>query len=86
MAPLPYAVPDIQDNPDGWGPCAVPDHLKDVPFAPFSKGDKLGKAADWTQQAYQRNQGACSAAPSYRPGVLASIPGMQLAGLLQTHH
>lgn len=36
----------------------MPEHLKDVPFAPFSKGDKLGKAADWTQQAYQRNQGA----------------------------
>ncbi|KAF8066359.1 EIF3D [Scenedesmus sp. PABB004] len=54
---LPYSVPDIQDNPDGWGPCSVPEHLKDVPFAPFSKSDKLGKAADWTQQAYQRNQG-----------------------------
>jgi hypothetical protein len=53
--PLPYAVPEIQDNPEGWGPCNVPEHLKDVPFAPFSKGDKLGKAADWTQQAYQKN-------------------------------
>lgn len=53
--PLPYAVPEIQDNPEGWGPCSVPEHLKDVPFAPFSKGDKLGKAADWTQQAYQKN-------------------------------
>lgn len=55
--PLPYSVPEIQDNPDGWGPCTVPEHLKDMPFAPFSKGDKLGRAADWTQQAYQRNQG-----------------------------
>lgn len=64
MAPLPYGVPDIQDNPDGWGPCAVPEHLKDVPFAPFSKGDKLGKAADWTQQAYQRNQGRFGANPA----------------------
>jgi translation initiation factor 3 subunit D len=56
--PLPYGVPDIQDNPDGWGPCSVPEHLKDMPFAPFSKGDKLGKAADWTQQAYQKFPGA----------------------------
>lgn len=55
---LPYAVPDIQDNPDGWGPCTVPEHLKDLPFAPFSKSDKLGRAADWTQQAYQKYQGA----------------------------
>lgn len=59
--PLPYAVPEIQDNPDGWGPCNEPEHLKDVPFAPFSKGDKLGKAADWTQQAYQKYPGAFDA-------------------------
>ncbi|KAF6253322.1 eukaryotic translation initiation factor 3, subunit 7 [Scenedesmus sp. NREL 46B-D3] len=62
--PAPTAMPNIQDNPDGWGPCAVPDHLKDVPFAPFSKTDKLGKAADWTQQAYQRNQGRYGANPA----------------------
>jgi hypothetical protein len=55
--PLPYGVPEIQDNPDGWGPCSEPEQLKDVPFAPFSKSDKLGKAADWTQQAYQKYPG-----------------------------
>eukprot|EP00775_Hariotina_reticulata_P000366 gene366-601_t len=55
--PLPYSVPDIQDNPDGWGPAAVPEQLKDLPFAAYNKSDKIGKAADWTQQAYQKYQG-----------------------------
>lgn len=52
-----FAVPAICENCDGWGPTTVPDHLKDVPFAPFGKGDKLGKASDWTQSAYQKNYG-----------------------------
>ena len=56
--PLPYPAPEVCENDDGWGPCTVPEHLKDVPFAPFSKGDKLGRAADWTQQAYQKFPGA----------------------------
>ena len=56
--PLPYAAPQVEENDDGWGPSTVPEHLKDVPFAPFSKGDKLGRAADWTQQAYQKFPGA----------------------------
>lgn len=66
--PLPYAVPEIQDNPEGWGPTSEPEHLKDVPFAPFSKGDKLGKAADWTQQAYQKYPGAVRACHGIRQG------------------
>lgn len=52
-----------------WGPSDdVPQLLRfsDVPYAPFSKSDKLGKAADWnvdqakekekTKQLYQRGQ------------------------------
>lgn len=35
----------------------MPEHLKDVPFAPFSKGDKIGRAADWTASAYQKYPG-----------------------------
>lgn len=55
---LPLAlVSAVTDNADGWGPCSVPEHLKDVPFAPFGKGDKLGRASDWTQAAYQKNYG-----------------------------
>eukprot|EP00955_Chlamydomonas_euryale_P007280 77239-Chlamydomonas_euryale.AAC.1 len=47
----------VEDNNDGWGPSAVPERLKDVPFAPFSKGDKIGRAADWNASAYQKYPG-----------------------------
>jgi Eukaryotic translation initiation factor 3 subunit 7 (eIF-3) len=60
-APRPFTL-EVEDNPDGWGPTTVPERLKDVPFAPFNKGDKLGKASDWTQQAYQKYSGKSMAA------------------------
>jgi translation initiation factor 3 subunit D len=56
--PLPFQVPDVADNADGWGPSTVPPSLNDVPFAPFGKGDKIGRAADWTASAYNKYQGA----------------------------
>ncbi|TFK07315.1 tRNA pseudouridine(38/39) synthase [Platysternon megacephalum] len=48
-----FMTPVIQDNPSGWGPCAVPEQFKDMPYQPFSKGDRLGKVADWTGATYQ---------------------------------
>uniref|UniRef100_A0A3P9HEB7 Eukaryotic translation initiation factor 3, subunit D n=1 Tax=Oryzias latipes TaxID=8090 RepID=A0A3P9HEB7_ORYLA len=48
-----FQAPVIQDNPSGWGPCAVPEKFKDMPYQPFSKGDRLGKVADWTGATYQ---------------------------------
>lgn len=54
---VPFPVPAVVDNPDGWGPSTVPEHLKDMPFAPFNKGDKLGRVADWTQGAYGQKYG-----------------------------
>uniref|UniRef100_A0A672YMQ5 Eukaryotic translation initiation factor 3 subunit 7 n=1 Tax=Sphaeramia orbicularis TaxID=375764 RepID=A0A672YMQ5_9TELE len=48
-----FNAPVIQDNPSGWGPCAVPEKFKDMPYQPFSKGDRLGKVADWTGATYQ---------------------------------
>lgn len=38
-----FVSPQIQDNPDGWGPCCVPTAFKDIPYQPFSKGDRIGK-------------------------------------------
>lgn len=36
---------------DGWGPPVTTDTtLNGVPYAPFSKGDKLGRMADWTAE------------------------------------
>lgn len=53
--PASFPVPAVLENDDGWGPSSsVPEHLADVPFAPFSKGDKLGRASDWTQSAYNK--------------------------------
>jgi translation initiation factor 3 subunit D len=47
-----FTLPPIHDNPDGgWGPSAsnLPDQFKfkDIPYAPYSKSDKLGRFADW---------------------------------------
>lgn len=38
-----FKTPVIHDNPNGWGPCEMPDQFKDMPYQPFSKGDRLGK-------------------------------------------
>merc|ERR1712137_390333 len=49
-----FVVPEIEDNPLGWGPASIPENFSDVPYAPFGKGDKVGKISDWNQ-SYQRN-------------------------------
>jgi len=56
-------VLSLEDNEDGWGPSSatVPDKFKDVPYyAPYNKGDKLGKAADWQQREFKQNRGGYS--------------------------
>jgi len=55
-SPLHNVMFKLQDLPstDTWGPgeeWQLEGVLKDVPFAPFSKGDKLGRAADWTAES-----------------------------------
>ncbi|KAK7699671.1 hypothetical protein SLS64_011444 [Diaporthe eres] len=45
IADIIAALPDG----DGWGPPVTTETtLNGVPYAPFSKGDKLGRMADWT--------------------------------------
>lgn len=49
-----FEVGAVPFNPDGWGPpeatTATATSLPlDVPFAPFSRSDKLGRIADWTR-------------------------------------
>ncbi|KAL8371079.1 hypothetical protein RB595_001099 [Gaeumannomyces hyphopodioides] len=45
LADIVAALPDG----DGWGPPTTTETtLNGVPYAPFSKGDKLGRMADWT--------------------------------------
>ena len=61
-----FSLPHIVDNPDGgWGPSAVnlPEQFKfkDIPYAPFSKSDKLGRFADWNETASDTRQSAAGA-------------------------
>jgi len=56
-----FSLPPIQDNPDGaWGPSTsnIPDQFKfkDIPYAPYSKSDKLGRFADWNDLSSDNRQ------------------------------
>lgn len=58
-----FSLPPIHDNPDGgWGPPSsnLPDQFKfkDIPYAPFSKSDKLGRFADWNDLSGENRQTA----------------------------
>ncbi|XP_047948221.1 eukaryotic translation initiation factor 3 subunit D-like [Salvia hispanica] len=51
-----FEIGAVPFNPDGWGPpdsatagLSVPNHPSNVPFAPFSRSEKLGRIADWTR-------------------------------------
>ncbi|GAB6020453.1 Eukaryotic translation initiation factor 3 subunit D, variant 2 [Chamberlinius hualienensis] len=50
---LKFELPVIHDNLNGWGPSSLPEQYKDMPYQPFSKGDRLGKVSDWTGSTYQ---------------------------------
>ncbi|CAG8527172.1 6176_t:CDS:10 [Paraglomus brasilianum] len=45
-----FTLPEIIDNENGWGPSPVmlPEQFRDIPYAPYSKADKLGRIADWS--------------------------------------
>ena len=56
-----FSLPPIHDNPDGgWGPSSsnIPDQFKfkDIPYAPYSKSDKLGRVADWNDLSTDNRQ------------------------------
>ncbi|KAF2750969.1 eukaryotic translation initiation factor 3 subunit D [Sporormia fimetaria CBS 119925] len=52
---------------DGWGPPVSSDTLLDgVPYAPYSKGDKLGRMADWTDGKDRQGQGRQQFNRNYR--------------------
>ncbi|KAF8638613.1 hypothetical protein AX17_002154 [Amanita inopinata Kibby_2008] len=58
-----FSLPPIVDNPDGgWGPSAanLPEQFKfkDIPYAPYSKSDKLGRFADWNETSGEARQSA----------------------------
>ena len=55
---LQLKVPEVVDNPDGWGPpddnAALLSQLQNVPYAPFNKSTHLGRASDWTRNPPSR--------------------------------
>lgn len=54
IADLIAALPDG----DGWGPPITTETTLDgVPYAHFSKGDKLGRMADWTTEGKDGRDG-----------------------------
>lgn len=58
-----FTLPPIHDNPDGgWGPSSsnIPEQFKfkDIPYAPYSKSDKLGRFADWNDTTGDTRQTA----------------------------
>lgn len=59
MAPV--SLLDLVNSlPSGetWGPPTTTETvLNGVPYAPFSKGDKLGRMADWTAEGKERERG-----------------------------
>lgn len=59
-APVVMTLPELSaliaalpESPEvTWGPPATIDSaLNDVPYAPYSKGDKLGRMADWSTES-----------------------------------
>ncbi|KAJ3007759.1 UNVERIFIED_CONTAM: hypothetical protein HDU68_003356 [Siphonaria sp. JEL0065] len=58
-APLSFLLPNIIDNPAGWGPPSSAEGLEvfaalnQVPYAPFSRFDRIGKVADWSAPVTQ---------------------------------
>ncbi|KAJ3719372.1 eukaryotic translation initiation factor 3 subunit D [Lentinula raphanica] len=62
-----FSLPPINDNPDGgWGPSSsnFPEQFKfkDIPYAPYSKSDKLGRFADWNETSSDTRQNALGTA------------------------
>ncbi|KAE8144107.1 eukaryotic translation initiation factor 3 subunit D [Aspergillus avenaceus] len=59
MAPISIAdIVAALPAEDTWGPATSTDNmLQGVPYAPFSKGDKLGRMADWTSESKDQRGG-----------------------------
>ncbi|KAG5729295.1 Eukaryotic translation initiation factor 3 subunit D, partial [Termitomyces sp. T112] len=67
-----FSLPPIHDNPDGgWGPSSsnMPDQFKfkDIPYAPYSKSDKLGRFADWNDLSTDGRQNAAGVPVTTNP-------------------
>ncbi|KAF2147783.1 translation initiation factor eIF-3, subunit D [Myriangium duriaei CBS 260.36] len=66
---------------DSWGPPTTTETtLNGVPYAPFSKGDKLGRMADWTAEGRDRERGGRQQYNrNYRDQIYGAGSGLQSA-------
>lgn len=51
-----FSIPSVAFNAGGWGPMSLPERFASVPYAYFTKGDRLGKVADFTSRARARRE------------------------------
>ncbi|KAI8047359.1 eukaryotic translation initiation factor 3 subunit D [Gilbertella persicaria] len=51
-----FSLPTVHDSESGWGPSSTitPEQFREIPYAPYSKADKLGRVADWTNPEGQK--------------------------------
>jgi translation initiation factor 3 subunit D len=80
-----FSLPPIHDNPDGsWGPSSsnLPEtfKFKDIPYAPYSKSDKLGRFADWNDISGDNRQAASGTTVNPRTGTRGRRDGAQTFG------
>lgn len=81
MAPAPIfdlkGIIDSLPSNETWGPPTTSETMLDgVPYAPFSKGDKLGRMADWTVEGKDRERGGRQQYQQrYRDQVYGAGPG-----------
>ncbi|KAF4547589.1 Eukaryotic translation initiation factor 3 subunit D [Elsinoe fawcettii] len=64
---------------DSWGPPTTSETtLNGVPYAPYSKGDKLGRMADWTSEGRDRERGGRQQYNrNYRDNIYGAGSGLQ---------
>ena len=84
MAPISIAdLVAALPSEDSWGPSSTADNmLNGVPYAPFSKGDKLGRMADWTAESKDRER---QGRQQYNRNFRGISPILQLFFFLMPH-
>lgn len=72
---------DSLPSTETWGPPTTTDTTLDgVPYAPYSKGDKLGRMADWTSDGKEQRGGRQQYQQRYRDQIYgAGAGGLQTA-------
>lgn len=81
-----FTLPDDQEYESFWGPIKALENLNEIPFTPYSKKDRFGRAADWTNHNVSR-QSHCTGCYWHRSTQVntAARGGSYDGGSLQTN-